>query len=89
MENDYIQFILIVIIILLLLIGVVCLAVFKDVLEEPSFEGRFTIHHVDDDKKVFVDNETGVCYLWIWSYNRAGLTVMLEPDGSPMIYKEE
>ena len=88
MDNNYIAFVSILVV--LILVAGVCLVVyFKPIPEELSFDGRFTTYRVDDDKKLLVDNETGVCYLWIWDYNQAGLTAMLNADGSPIIYKEE
>jgi len=38
--------------------------------------------------QIYADKETGVMYLWMWSNNRGGLTVMLNEDGSPKIWDE-
>lgn len=34
---------------------------------------------------ILVDTETGVEYLWISEYSRGGLTVIVDPDGKPLI----
>ncbi len=33
------------------------------------------------------DRESGVCYLWVWSGNGAGLTPLLDAEGKPLIEK--
>jgi hypothetical protein len=38
---------------------------------------------------VYADKETGVQYLAISGENKAGITVLLNSDGSPMIYDFE
>ena len=35
--------------------------------------------------KVIVDEETGVEYLWIDGHKAGGVTVLMNPDGTPMI----
>lgn len=35
---------------------------------------------------IYVDRETGVMYLVFYGANRAGITVLLNSDGTPMIY---
>lgn len=35
---------------------------------------------------IYVDRETGVMYLVFYGGNRAGITVLLNADGTPMIY---
>lgn len=37
---------------------------------------------------IIVDKETGVMYLWVSAVYKGGLTVMLNPDGTPMIWEE-
>lgn len=53
------------------------------------FKNRFTRFTAGDRCNVFVDNVTGVCYLWRVAGYGGGMTVMLDADGSPLIYKEE
>ena len=36
---------------------------------------------------VFVDRETGVCYLWRKYMNAGGLTVMVDAEGNPVIWE--
>ena len=57
--------------------------------EYNPFKDRFTEYHAGDDADVIVDNMTGVCYLWKNQYQEGGLCVMLDADGSPLIYKED
>ena len=37
--------------------------------------------------EILVDNETGVMYLFVKNGYGAGLTVMLDEDGKPLLYK--
>ena len=55
---------------------------------EDTVTGRaamFEVHKIDPDYFIFVDKETGVCYL----ENCYGITVMLNADGTPKIWGEE
>lgn len=52
------------------------------------FSDRFVECDAGDWRAVIVDKTTGVCYLWRWSGNRAGLTVLLDKDGTPLLYEE-
>mgnify|MGYP000488767508 FL=1 len=36
-------------------------------------------------RMILRDRETGVCYLWVWSGNGAGLTPLLDDEGKPLI----
>ena len=38
-------------------------------------------------RMILRDRETGVCYLWVWSGNGAGLTPLLDAEGKPLIEK--
>ena len=38
-----------------------------------------------NSQAILVDTETGVEYLWINEYSRAGLTVLVDYDGKPLI----
>lgn len=37
---------------------------------------------------IIVDNETGVCYIWKTASYKGGLTVLVDADGKPVIWKE-
>lgn len=43
---------------------------------------------VFDDAYVLVDNNTHVMYLYVRGVNKAGLTVMLDADGKPLLYND-
>lgn len=53
------------------------------------FDGRFVRYNAGYFEDVIVDTVTGVCYLWRSQSYQGGLSVMLDADGSPLIYKEE
>ena len=38
-----------------------------------------------DGTRIIVDTETGVQYLLVWWLNVAGLTVLLDQDGKPLL----
>ena len=57
--------------------------------EYNPFKGRLTEYAAGYGTKVFVDNVTGVCYLYRAAGYGGVLTVMLDADGNPLIYKEE
>lgn len=62
--------------------------------EQPTkspFRNRFDVYSVGYLNDVYVDRVTGVCYLFVnWGYQYGGgLTVMVDANGSPLIYKEE
>lgn len=57
--------------------------------EYNPFKDRFDSYKVDATMRVYVDKVTGVCYLWEKSGYGGGITVMLDADGKPLIYKEE
>lgn len=50
---------------------------------------RFEVVHEDrrvgEFTRVLRDKVTGVCYLYTWSTNGGGLTVLVNPDGSPVV----
>ena len=52
--------------------------------EEPVFELITT----RGTGSIIRHNETGVCYLLYNNVNKAGLTVMVNPDGSPYVWEE-
>lgn len=48
----------------------------------------FVLHELSDEYSIFEERETGVCYLeYKGSYGR-GITVMLNPDGTPRTWGE-
>lgn len=57
--------------------------------ENPFGSGRFVSYSVGFYDDVYVDRVTGVCYLYVGSCRESGgLTVLLDADGKPLIYKE-
>jgi hypothetical protein len=44
---------------------------------------------MDNSHKIYVDKETNVMYWYIYGGYHAGLTVMLNSDGTPMLYDFE
>lgn len=61
-----------------------------NIVEEGSpFYGRMHRYQVDCGCNVYVDSVTGVCYLQ-YSYGYGGgITVMMDANGKPLIYKGE
>lgn len=61
--------------------------------EETDVSPMFERHPLDDDYSILVEKETGVCYLEC-SYGVGlrndvyGITVMLNPDGTPKIWED-
>ena len=49
---------------------------FETVHEEKQI-GEFT--------RILRDTETGVCYLYVWTMSGGGVTVLVNPDGSPVV----
>jgi len=50
---------------------------------------RFKIIEGDiSSQAILVDIETGVEYLWVSAYSRAGLTVIVDHNGKPLIASE-
>lgn len=58
-----------------------------EVSQTNPFDGRFTVHYIDIYHKVIVDKETGVCYLWREDYKCAGMTALLNADGTPVTWE--
>lgn len=53
-------------------------------------EERFYRAPVDaGELTIFVDRDTGVCYLWRKAMNAGGLTVMVDAEGNPVIWEGE
>ena len=49
----------------------------------------FERHTLDDCYSILVDKETGVCYLEYDAAYQYAIEVMLNPDGTPKIWKED
>ena len=56
---------------------------------QDHFEGRFDEYPMEHNLKIYVDKETGVCYLWRKSGYGAGMTVMLDADGMPLLWEDQ
>ena len=56
--------------------------------EEPE-KASFDLVAWEGDLHVMRHNETGVCYLKYNGYQEGGLTLMVNPDGSPYVWEEE
>lgn len=52
-------------------------------------EKRFEIIHEDrqvgEFTRILRDTVTGVCYVYAWTMSGGGLTVMVNPDGTPVV----
>lgn len=77
----------------LLLVLVVLILVFSCGTEseagEPNpFADRFATCDASSHSIVIVDRLTGVCYLWRKTGYGAGMTVLLDADGTPLLYEE-
>lgn len=63
---------------------------FKEKMNEPVFDiyERFEKVYSQDRRHIIVDTETGVMYL-MWQYNSgAGLAVMVDETGKPLLWKD-
>lgn len=58
-------------------------------MEKSPFDGRMHRYPVDFCCNVYVDNVTGVCYLQYATGYGGGITVMVDANGKPLIYKGE
>lgn len=54
-----------------------------------SQKQRFEVVHeqksLAEATRILRDGDTGVCYLQTWSVTSGGLTVLVNPDGSPVV----
>lgn len=57
--------------------------------EVSPFRERMHHYYVDRGCAVYVDSVTGVCYLWKKDGYGGGITVMVDANGKPLIYKGE
>lgn len=63
---------------------------FKEKMNEPVFDiyERFEKVYSQDRRHIIVDTETGVMYL-MWQYNSgAGITVMVDETGAPLLWSD-
>lgn len=51
--------------------------------------GRFREVYSDFSNVIYVDSETNVMYFWHCGYFSGGLTVMVNENGQPLIWKGE
>lgn len=52
-------------------------------------EKDFEYIHASGSGNIIRHNETGVCYLWHKCGYGAGLTLMVNPDGTPYVWEED
>ena len=58
--------------------------------EDPALEDRFYAPEGRDGVgTVIVDRETGVCYLWRKEGYGAGMTLLVDAEGDPLLWDEE
>lgn len=56
---------------------------------EPNpFSGRFAEYKASSVSTVVVDKLTGVCYIYRKAGYGGGMTVLLDTDGTPLLYEE-
>lgn len=75
------------ILVLLLVLLSACSA--SSTMEKNPFDGRIHRYQVDLWYSVCVDNVTGVCYLQYVTGSGCDITVMVDANGKPLIYKGE
>lgn len=82
--------------IFLILLGILIVGIlFKDINVSEVFstgEDRFISpnkHNTPTDEQIIIDKNTRVMYLWCESTYKAGLTVMLNSEGKPLLYEGE
>ena len=73
--------------VMLLVLLTACSA--SSTIEKSPFDGRMHRYYVDLGCAVYVDGVTGVCYLWKAEGYGGGITVMVDANGKPLIYKGE
>ena len=56
---------------------------------EEQEKALFDLVAWEGDIHVMRHNETGVCYLEYNGFEEGGLTLMVNPDGSPYVWEEE
>ncbi len=53
--------------------------------DEKRFEIFYEQKSLTEATRILRDRDTGVCYLQTWSGMGGGLTVLMNPDGSPVV----
>ena len=56
--------------------------------ENNPFLSRFSMLYAGAHRYVIVDTKTGVCYLRDYDNRGVGMTVLLDSDGTPLLYEE-
>ena len=62
--------------------------VVENVKEEVVTGPMFERHYIGEGYSILADKDTGVCYLECNGASWYGITVMLNPDGTPKIWEE-
>lgn len=58
--------------------------------KQQKAEERFYIPDINTGiGKIIVDKETGVCYYWKKTMNAAGMTILVDAEGKPIIWEED
>ena len=52
------------------------------------FDDRFATCEASQYTTILVDKKTGVCYIWRKVGYGAGMTVLVNADGTPLLYEE-
>ena len=60
---------------------------FSEYLAEQEEKSAFVVVSIDNNGTILMHKETGVCYMWRKKVYGAGLTVMLNPDGTPYVWE--
>lgn len=53
--------------------------------DKQRFEAVHEQKKLAEATRILRDRDTGVCYLQTWSGTSGGLTVLVNPDGSPVV----
>ena len=80
--------------IFLVLLGILIVGIlFKDINVSEVFstgKDRFISldkHNTSTTEQIIIDKDTRVMYLWCENSYKGGLTVMLNPEGKPLLYE--
>lgn len=81
----------ILVILCLCLISVFSLVGCKDynIVNDSNYEDKFMIIYLEYEDKIYVHKDTKVMYLFVKSGYGAGLSVMLDQDGKPLLWQGE
>lgn len=68
-------------------------SIVSEVEESSEVDSKFERYKLDDCYSILVEKESGICYLEYeyryWYQGYYGITVMLNPDGTPKIWRDE